>query len=86
MIEQNSENRIEPVVAVNGRQKSKRSKPATMSVDEIARTLKVGRLKAYRFLDKGVIPAIRLAPRGRWLISRAAFEAWLESAGNAPAA
>ena len=57
-----------------------------MTVDELARELGIGKLKAYRLLELRIIPGIRLGPRGRWLISRVAVESWLQSAGSAPAA
>lgn len=83
-MEQNSETRIETILVANGNRKPTRTKPATIRVDEIARVLRIGRLRVYSLLESRVIPGVRLGSRGRWLVSRAAFESWLQSAGNAP--
>jgi excisionase family DNA binding protein len=81
-MEPNYSENPETMLAANVSQRPTRRKPATMSIDEIARTLKIGRLKAYRLLEAGVIPGVRLGSRTRWLVSRCAFTKWLESAGS----
>lgn len=54
--------------------------PATYTVDEVAVLLGVSRGIAYQFVNEGVIPAKRIGRR--WVISRAAFHAWLDSSDN----
>ena len=53
---------------------------AVMTVPEAARVLRVSKGTAYEYIQKGLIPHVRLA--GRIIIPRARFEAWL--AGNEP--
>ena len=50
-----------------------------MSVPEIARRLRIGRLAVYALLEQGIIPAIRLGRR--WIVTRHAFEAWERTCG-----
>ena len=51
---------------------------SVMTVPEAARVLRVSKGTAYEYIQKGLIPHVRLA--GRIIIPRARFEAWL--AGN----
>ena len=51
---------------------------SVMTVPEAARVLRVSKGTAYEYVQKGLIPHVRLA--GRIIIPRARFEAWL--AGN----
>ena len=58
---------------------------AAYTVVEIARLLGVCETTAYRLARKGEIPALRL--RGRWVVPKRRFHAWLDaqpSAGDAP--
>jgi len=50
-----------------------------ISVPEIAKRLKIGRLAVYAMLEQGIIPAIRLGRR--WIITRRAYLAWEETCG-----
>ena len=52
----------------------------TLTVDEAAERLGIGRSLAYEMVRQGKIPAIRLG--GKWLISKAALERMLECAGR----
>ena len=54
---------------------------ARMTVEEIARRLDIGRLGVYTMLEQGLLPGIRLGRR--WIVTRAAFEAWEKTCGNA---
>ncbi|MEU2104300.1 helix-turn-helix domain-containing protein [Nocardia sp. NPDC019255] len=58
----------------------RRADPVTYTVDEVAALLGVSRGNAYQFVNDGVIPAKRMGRR--WVISRKAFHAWLESSDN----
>lgn len=75
-------NCIEPIPTATGSQKRVGTKSATITINEIARVLRIGRLRVYCLLDSHAIPGVRLGPRGRWLISRSAFERWLATAGS----
>ena len=55
--------------------------PARMRVEEIARSLDIGRLAVYTMLEQGIIPAIRLGRR--WIVTRHAFENWERTCGMA---
>jgi excisionase family DNA binding protein len=50
-----------------------------LSVNEIARSLGIGRLSVYRLLEEGRLPGIRIGRR--WLVTRDAFENWLRTCG-----
>lgn len=50
-----------------------------ISVPEIAKRLKIGRLGVYAMLEQGIIPAVRLGRR--WIITRRAYLAWEETCG-----
>jgi excisionase family DNA binding protein len=50
-----------------------------ISVPEIARRLRIGRLAVYAMLEQGIIPAIRLGRR--WIITRRAYLNWEETCG-----
>jgi excisionase family DNA binding protein len=50
---------------------------AVMSVLEIAHVLRVSKGTAYVYVQRGLIPHIRLS--GRIIIPRARFEAWLNA-------
>lgn len=50
-----------------------------ISVPEIARRLRIGRLAVYSMLEQGIIPGIRLGRR--WIITRRAYLAWEETCG-----
>jgi excisionase family DNA binding protein len=50
-----------------------------MSIPEIANRLSVGRLAVYAMLEQGLLPGIRLGRR--WIVTRAAFEAWEKTCG-----
>jgi excisionase family DNA binding protein len=52
----------------------------TLTVDEAAECLGIGRSLAYEMVRQGKIPAIRLG--GKWLISKAGLERMLECAGR----
>jgi excisionase family DNA binding protein len=65
------------------RQEDKRSKgagAATISPDELARTLGVSRHGVYEGLRNGSIPSIRLGKR--FVIPRSAIDRWLQTAGK----
>ena len=53
---------------------------ARMTVEEIARSLDIGRLAVYTMLKQGIIPAIRLGRR--WIVTRHAFENWERTCGT----
>lgn len=50
-----------------------------ISVPEIARRLKIGRLAVYAMLEQHVIPGVRLGRR--WIITRFAYERWERTCG-----
>jgi excisionase family DNA binding protein len=50
-----------------------------ISVPEIAKRLKIGRLGVYAMLEQGIIPGVRLGRR--WIITRRAYLAWEETCG-----
>lgn len=51
-----------------------------MPIPEIAHRLSVGRLAVYAMLEQGLLPGIRLGRR--WIVTRAAFEAWEKTCGT----
>lgn len=53
-----------------------------MTVPECAKVLRVSKDTAYNYVQRGLIPHIRLA--GRIIIPRARFEAWLAGASDSP--
>ena len=54
------------------------TEPATMTIEEAARLLGVGRQTAYDLANRGELPgALRLGRR--WVISRKAVDAWLNA-------
>ena len=53
---------------------------ATLSVDEAARQLGIGRNLAYELVKDGTIPALRF--RRKWRIPREAFQRWLQTGGG----
>jgi excisionase family DNA binding protein len=53
---------------------------ARMTVEEIASLLDVGRLAVYAMLEQGLLPGIRIGRR--WIVTRAAFEAWEKTCGT----
>jgi excisionase family DNA binding protein len=55
------------------------AEPAVYQVMDVARLLGISKNHAYLMLNSGTIPAIRLGRR--LVIPRAAFDAWLASAG-----
>jgi excisionase family DNA binding protein len=48
------------------------AQPDTLTVEEVAARLRIGRNQAYEAVREKIIPAIRVGER--WLIPRAAFE------------
>lgn len=52
---------------------------ARVTVPEIMRRLRIGRLAVYAMLERGIIPAIRLGRR--WIITRHAYEQWERTCG-----
>lgn len=57
---------------------------ARMSVDEIAKRLRIGRLSVYAMLQQNIIPGIQLGRR--WIITRHAYGEWERSCGTRPGA
>ena len=55
-----------------------------ISVPQITKRLKSGRLGVYAMLEQGIIPAVRLGRR--WIITRRAYVAWKETCGVRTAA
>ena len=51
-----------------------------MSVPEIARRLRIGRLAVYAMLEVGILPGIRVGRR--WIITRHAYEQWERTCGT----
>ena len=52
----------------------------TLTVKEIMRALNISKPAAYRYLNSGAIPAIRLGHR--WIIPRSGFNEWLRTIGG----
>jgi excisionase family DNA binding protein len=52
-----------------------------MSVPEIARRLRIGRLAVYGMLEAGILPGIRVGRR--WIITRHAYAQWERTCGTA---
>lgn len=52
----------------------------TLTVEEVGRVLGIGRQLAYDQVRAGLIPALRLGQR--WVVPRAALEAWLAEPGT----
>lgn len=57
---------------------------AALSVEQVAALLGIGRTLAYNAVRKGEIPRVRVG--GRWLIPRAALQAWLNGTQPQPEA
>ena len=53
-----------------------------ISVLEIARRLKIGRLAVYSMLEQGIIPGLRLGRR--WIVTRQAYLTWESTCGLRP--
>lgn len=53
---------------------------ARITVPEIARRLRIGRLAVYDLLEHRVIPGVRLGRR--WIITRHAYEHWERTCGT----
>jgi len=51
-----------------------------ISVPEIAKQLRIGRLAVYAMLEQRIIPGIRLGRR--WIITRHAYEQWERTCGT----
>lgn len=60
------------------------SNKLTLTVDETARCLGIGRSLCYELVRQGRIPAIRLG--GKWVISKAGLERMINGAGPGDAA
>jgi len=58
------------------------SPSSRISVLEIARRLKIGRLAVYSMLEQGIIPGLRLGRR--WIITRQAYLTWESTCGLPP--
>ena len=56
------------------------SPSSRISVPEIARRLRIGRLAVYSMLEQGIIPGVRLGRR--WIITRHAYLAWERTCGQ----
>jgi excisionase family DNA binding protein len=56
----------------------------TLTVEEVAARLRIGRNQAYEAVREKIIPSIRIG--GRWLIPRAAFERVMRGETLEPAA
>lgn len=57
---------------------------AALSVEQVATLLNISRALAYGAVRRGEIPRVRVG--GRWLIPRAALEAWLNGTQPQPEA
>lgn len=55
---------------------------AALSVEQVAALLGIGRTLAYNAVKRGEIPRVRVG--GRWLIPRAALQAWLNGTQPQP--
>ena len=55
------------------------STSSRVSVIEIARRLKIGRMAVYSMLEQGLIPGLRLGRR--WIITRHAYLTWEQTCG-----
>lgn len=55
---------------------------STITVPEIVARSGIGRDAVYELLERGDIPATRLGPNRRWLISRRAYEQWERTFGS----
>jgi len=53
-----------------------------ISVVEIARRLRIGRVAVYSMLEQGIIPGVRL--RRRWIVTRHAYLTWERTCGSTP--
>jgi excisionase family DNA binding protein len=72
----------EPLDSVSGG--ASKSASGRISVPEVAKRLRIGRLAVYAMLERGIIPAVRLGRR--WIITRRAYETWEETCGVRAAA
>ncbi len=52
---------------------------ARMTIPEIARRMKIGRLAVYDMLERGILPGIRIGKR--WIVTRHAYEEWERTCG-----
>ncbi len=50
-----------------------------VTIPEIARRLRIGRMAVYALLEGGIIPGIRLGRR--WIVTRHAYERWERTCG-----
>lgn len=50
-----------------------------ISVPEIARRLRIGRIAVYAMLEQRIIPGVRLGRR--WIVTRHAYEHWERTCG-----
>ena len=53
-----------------------------ISVLEIAKRLKIGRLAVYSMLEQGIIPGLRIGRR--WIVTRQAYLTWESTCGLRP--
>lgn len=53
-----------------------------ISVPEIAKRLRIGRLAVYSMLEQGIIPGLRLGRR--WIVTRQAYMSWESTCGLRP--
>ena len=59
------------------------AQPQRLTVDQIAKDLRIGRSKVYEMLEARIIPNIRV---GRtWIVTRNAYDLWKRNCGTAPA-
>lgn len=64
--------------------KERQHESAALSVEQVAALLGIGRTLAYNSVKRGEIPRVRVG--GRWLIPRAALQAWLNGTQRQPEA
>lgn len=62
------------------RTRAQQTKPAVLTVPEVARALRIGRNSAYEAIARGEIPSIRVGRRV--LVPRAALESFLSGSGE----
>lgn len=53
-----------------------------ISVLEIAKRLRIGRLAVYSMLEQGIIPGLRIGRR--WIVTRRAYVTWESTCGLRP--
>ena len=61
---------------------SEDSSSGRISVPEIAKRLRIGRLAVYSMLEQGIIPGLRLGRR--WIVTRQAYMSWESTCGLRP--